>query len=293
MKFSLWGSGKKKLDVDAAYAKEMSPFLTPGATYTSWNENTKQMEPLDVNAIGRQKMTDLQRVRASQDSFDKKMKFFQGAAYAIPAAGVALTAAGVGAPVALAPGAAAPASAAAPTAGITFGTGGATMPTFGAPAAGLATGSGGTTAAVAPTVAGKGIASLLGKPGVAPAIINSGAALLQQRSQNKATNEATRLTLAGNAEALKLQREQLEAETRNADLDREELRAQNAAINELKRRELAAAEEVRAFDREQALYLRSRNETEDRRLAAQEARREPYRQAGQASLSRLMSMWGM
>lgn len=291
MKFSLWGSGKKKLDVDAAYAKEMSPFLTPGATYTSWNENTKRMEPVDVNAIGRQKMTDLQRVRASQDSFDKKMKFFQGAAYAIPAAGVALTAAGVGAPAALAPGAAAPASA--PTAGITFGTGGATMPTFGAPAAGLATGSGGTVAPIVAPAAKSGIASLLGKPGVAPAIINSGAALLQQRSQNKATNEATRLTLAGNAEALKLQREQLEMETRNADLDREELRAQNAAINELKRRELAAAEEVRAFDREQALYLRSRNETEDRRLAAQEARREPYRQAGQASLSRLMSMWGM
>lgn len=187
--------------------------------------------------------------------------------------------------------AAAAAAAAAPTAGITLGTGGATMPTLGAPA-GLATGAGGTTAPVAP-VAGKGIASLLGKPGVTPAIINSGAALLQQRSQNKATNEATRLTLAGNAEALKLQREQLEAETRNADLDREDLRAQNAAINELKRRELAAAEEVRAFDREQALYLRSRNETEDRRLAAQEVRREPYRQAGQASLSRLMSMWGM
>jgi hypothetical protein len=171
---------------------------------------------------------------------------------------------------------------------------GVTAPTFGAPAAaGLATGAGGTVAPIAPPVAGKGIASLLGKPGVTPAIINSGAALLQQHSQNKATNEATRLTLAGNAEALKLQREQLEAETRNADLDREELRAQNAAINELKRRELAAAEEVRAFDREQALYLRSRNETEDRRLAAQEARREPYRQAGQASLSRLMSMWGM
>lgn len=289
MKFSLWGSGKKKLDVDAAYAKEMSPFLTPGATYTSWNENTKRMEPVDVNAIGRQKMTDLQRVRASQDSFDKKMKFFQGAAYTGIGAGVALSALPAAAVVASG---GAPASAAAAP-GITLGTGGATLPTFGAPAAGLATGSGGTVAPIVAPAAKSGIASLLGKPGVVPAIINSGAALLQQRSQNKATNEATRLTLAGNAEALKLQREQLEAETRNADLDREELRAQNAAINELKRRELAAAEEVRAFDREQALYLRSRNETEDRRLAAQEARREPYRQAGQASLSRLMSMWGM
>ncbi|CAB4187138.1 hypothetical protein UFOVP1601_48 [uncultured Caudovirales phage] len=288
-----WGSGKKKLDVDAAYAKEMSPFLTPGATYTSWNENTKRMEPVDVNAIGRQKMTDLQRVRASQDSFDKKMKFFQAAAYAIPTAGLALTAAGVGAPAALAPGAATPGAASAAAANSGWGMSGVTAPTFGAPAAGLATGSGGTVAPIVAPAAKSGIASLLGKPGVAPAIINSGAALLQQRSQNKATNEATRLTLAGNAEALKLQREQLEAETRNADLDREELRAQNAAINELKRRELAAAEEVRAFDREQALYLRSRNETEDRRLAAQEARREPYRQAGQASLSRLMSMWGM
>ena len=79
MKFPLWGSGQKKLDVNAAYANEMAPFLTPGATYTRWNENTKRMEPVDVDAIGRQKMADLQRVRASQDSFDKKMKFFQGA----------------------------------------------------------------------------------------------------------------------------------------------------------------------------------------------------------------------
>lgn len=107
-----------------------------------------------------------------------------------------------------------------------------------------------------------------------------------QRSQNKAAEQARRDTLAANAEALKLQREQLELEARNADLDREDARALNAAINELKKRELDAAEEVRAFEREQALYLRSKDE-------ATEKRREPYRQAGQAALGRLMSMWGL
>lgn len=162
---------------------------------------------------------------------------------------------------------------------------------FLAPATGAATGAGGTTSVVAP-MAARGISSMFTGP-LASTIAGGLFSMASQRSQNKAADQARRDTLTANAEALKLQREQLEAETRNANLDREELRAQNAAINELKKRELDAAEEVRAFDREQALYLRSRNETEDRRLAAQEQRREPYRQAGSAALGRLMSMWGL
>lgn len=155
-------------------------------------------------------------------------------------------------------------------------------------AAGVATGAGGT---VAPVVGGAkaGLSSKLGALFTSPlaSTLAQGAfSLIGQRSQNKAADQARRDTLAANAEALKLQREQLEMETRNADLDREELRAQNAAINELKKRELEAAEEVRAFDREQALYLRSKDE-------AAEQRRAPYRQAGQAALGRLMSMWGL
>lgn len=206
---------------------------------------------------------------------DASRQFKQGA---ITAVAVPVAAAGVGAMMgAGGGGAAAPASWSMP---------GVTAPSFGAPAAasGVATGVGGTSAPVVAAGASK-LASMFTSPlasTVAGGLFSMGA----QRSQNKAADQARRDTLAANAAALQLQREQLEAETRNADLDREDARALNAAINELKKRELDAAEEVRAFDREQALYLRSKDE-------ATEARREPYRQAGQAALGRLMSMWNL
>lgn len=152
--------------------------------------------------------------------------------------------------------------------------------------AGPATAGGGLGGTVAPVAKGASkLAAMFTSP-LASTIAGGLFSLGAQRSQNKAADQARRDTLVAQAEALKLQREQLEMEARNADLDREDARALNTAINELKKRELDAAEEARAFDREQALYLRSKDE-------AAEQRRTPYRQAGQAALGRLMSMWGM
>jgi hypothetical protein len=82
-----------------------------------------------------------------------------------------------------------------------------------------------------------------------------------------------------NREALALQRQQLEAELRNADLDRADAKAANDALNELKRRELAASEEERA-------YKRGLEEQRETRLA-------PYRRQSEAALQRLSAIWGL
>ena len=149
---------------------------------------------------------------------------------------------------------------------------GVTAPIFGA---------GGATApaTAAATAASPGILSKIFTSPLAGTLVNAGTSLLGQRSQNKAADQARADTLKAQAEALAVQRQQLEMEARNADLDREDARALNAAINELKKRELDAAEEVRAFERTQ--------------YEARETRRAPYRQAGDAALKRLQAMWGI
>jgi hypothetical protein len=85
--------------------------------------------------------------------------------------------------------------------------------------------------------------------------------------------------LAGQREAIALERQRLEMELSNANLDREDARALNAAINELKKRELDAMEEERAYTRA--------NTDADR------ARRVPYQEASRAALGKLSSMWGI
>lgn len=109
--------------------------------------------------------------------------------------------------------------------------------------------------------------------------VNSGLALLGMRSQNKAADQARADALAGQREALAVERQRLEMEARNADLDREDAKALNAAINELKKRELDAAEEERS-------YTRTRADQQDARL-------EPYRQRGRQALDRLSAMWSL
>lgn len=242
-----------------------------------YDPRTNMLTPAGVAEVERNRVWNNEETARNLRGHRRLVNFGKIASVAIPTAGVGLSAMGVGAPAVVG-------SSSAPAA---WSMPGVSAPSFGAPAAaGVATGAGGTVApVVAPLAAKAGISSMFTSP-LASTLAQGAFSLIGQRSQNKAADQARRDTLAANAEALKLQREQLEMETRNADLDREELRAQNAAINELKKRELDAAEEVRAFDREQAMYLRSKDE-------ATETRRAPYRQAGTAALGRLMSMWGL
>lgn len=173
----------------------------------------------------------------------------------------------------------------APVLGSMFTGGGA--PVSGAmQAAGAATSPAASSAtAAAKTGIGGRLASIFTNPATS-ALVNAGTSYLANRSQNKANDQARRDTLAANAEALALQRQQLEMEMTNANLDREDARAAQAAMNELRKRELDAAEEVRAFDREQAQYVRAKDE-------ASEARRAPYREAGTKALARLNAIWGI
>ena len=268
MKFPLWGSGQKKLDVNAAYANEMAPFLTPGATYTQWNENTKRMEPVDVTAIGRQKMADLQRVRASQDSFNKKMKLAQFAAYAIPAAGVALSAAGGGASGGLGM---ANTGTWTTSVGAAPGTVGGVLPSTSLIPGALQTPTGGKmgfslsnlfkgfTGRDKATLGVGGLNAILGYRGTGQQISADERALAYQR-QSDAEMRA------------------LLAAQRQEDQDRELVR--EAALQ-------------KRFDAEQ-LGLQTRSDAQEKRLAdqynAREARMSPYREAGRTSLARIANI---
>lgn len=135
----------------------------------------------------------------------------------------------------------------------------------GAPAAaGAATSAAGTGAA---TAAKAGTMATLGKIFNSKGLdlgVNAALSLIGSKKASNAAEQARQDQLAANREAIALQRQQLEMEARNADLDREDARALNEAINRLKERELAAAEEERA-------YLRSKDEAREARLA-------PYRE---------------
>ena len=263
MKFPLWGSGQKKLDVNAAYANEMSPFLTPGATYTQWNENTKRMEPVDVAAIGRQKMADLQRVRASQDSFNKKMKLAQFASYAIPAAGVALSAAGGGttgglgmANTGVVPAIPPPADF---TAEILKQAGGSAAPTGGKMGFSLGNLFKGFTGRDKATLGVGGLNAVLDYRGKGNQLSADERALEYQRKSD-------------------MEMRALLAAQRDEDYQRELIR--EAALQ-------------KRFDAEQ-LGLQTRSDAQEKRLAdqynAREARMSPYREAGRTSLARIANI---
>ncbi len=135
-----------------------------------------------------------------------------------------------------------------------------------------------TTATAAPA-AGKfaTLGKLFSSPGMELGV-NTGLSLLGMRSQNRAADQARNDTLTQYREGLALERQRLEAETRNADLDRADAKALNDAINELKRRELDAAEEERS-------YRRGLEE-------AREARLQPYRDNSLRAMNALYSMLG-
>lgn len=165
---------------------------------------------------------------------------------------------------------------------------GAVMPTaaaFAPALAGLFTGGGAAAAtsagAGAVTAPAVGKLATLGKlfssPGFSTAV-NAGTTLLGMRSGNKAADQARTDQLSANREAIALERERLEMEARNANLDREDARALNDAINKLKQQELDLQIEGRDYER--SLYN------------AREARLQPHRQASEAALAKLMSMWG-
>lgn len=155
---------------------------------------------------------------------------------------------------------------------------GVTAPTFGAQAASVApkvlsVGSGATKIGKMAT-----LGKLFNSSGTELGV-NAGLSLLGMRSQNKAADQARADTLAANREALALQRQQLEMEMTNANLDREDARAAQAALNELRKRELDAAEEERAFNRSIT--------EQDRAYQA------PFREASVGALRKLQSMWGL
>lgn len=154
---------------------------------------------------------------------------------------------------------------------------------FGAGAAGGAGASAGSVPAAAGTATGTiGRMATLGKIFSSPGMelgVNAGLSLLGTHSAKKAADQARADQLAAQKEAIAIERQKLELEATNANLDREDQRALNAAINELKKRELDAAEEERAFNR----GLVEQRET---RLA-------PYRDASGRALQRLQSMWGI
>lgn len=147
-----------------------------------------------------------------------------------------------------------------------------------APAAGAVTGSAGTAATLAPA-AGKlaTIGKLFSSPGFTTAV-NAGMGLVGMSSARKSADQARQDTLIQQREAIALERQRLENEARNADLDREDAKALNAAINALKQQELDLQIEARDYDRN--IY------------STEQARLQPYRQASTAALNRLMSMWG-
>lgn len=153
---------------------------------------------------------------------------------------------------------------------------GVSAPVFGGASAAGAGGAAGTGAA-----GGAGATSALGRLFSSPGLnlgVNAGLTVAGMIGGNRAAGQARRDQMAQYREGLALQRQQLEAEARNADLDREDARALNAAVNELRRRELDAAEEQRAFDRGL--------------LEQREARLAPYRRASEQALARLNAMWG-
>lgn len=160
---------------------------------------------------------------------------------------------------------------------------GVTAPVFGGGAAtGAATGAAGAAgtaaAGTAATAAPSLVSRIFSSPGFAT-VVNAGLGIAGMRSQNRAADQARADMLAQQREAIALERQRLEMEARNADLDREDARRLNEAANELRRRELAIAEEERAWTRE-------REELRDSRLA-------PYRAGSEAAHRRLMQMWGL
>lgn len=72
---------------------------------------------------------------------------------------------------------------------------------------------------------------------------------LGNRSQNKSNKYVADLNAKNTSETLALERQRLEQEAQNANLDRADAMKMQEAINELKRRELDAAEEERAYTR--------------------------------------------
>lgn len=138
-----------------------------------------------------------------------------------------------------------------------------------------------TTAAATTGATSAGKLATLGKLFSSPGLnlgVNTGLTLMGMRSQNKAADQARTDQLAQYREGLALERQRLEMEARNADLDRADAKALNDAINELKRRELDAAEEDRS-------YRRGLEE-------ARETRLQPYRDVSMQAIRQLFPLLG-
>lgn len=245
------------------------PLLYPDGKVPSANPYTFKPQPGEYDPYaGSRDSLNAQMARREADA--RKMKLIKGIAtaavggmFAGPALGALFS--GGGAP-----------TAAAASSGWSMP--GVTAPTFGQAAGAvvpkvLSAGSGATTIGKMAT-----LGKLFDSPG-AELGVNAGLSLLGMRSQNKAADQARADTLAAQREALALQRQQLEMEMTNANLDREDARAAQAALNELRKRELDAAEEERAF---------SRSITEQDR-----AYQAPFREASVGALRKLQSMWGI
>ncbi len=151
---------------------------------------------------------------------------------------------------------------------------------FGAPAAI------GATAPVLGATSGLNTAMGIANSNIVGTGVNALLGWFGKKSADKATDQARQDQLAANREALALQRQQLEMQARNADLDRADAKALNDAINELKKRELDAAEEERQYQREQTDYLKQKDMARETALA-------PYRHNSAAAAQKLASMWGI
>lgn len=146
---------------------------------------------------------------------------------------------------------------------------------------GLGGASSGAGAGVAAGATSGGKLATLGRLFSSPGFdlgVNSGLTLLGMRSQGQAADRAREDQLAQYREGLALERQRLEQEARNADLDRADAKALNEAINELRRRELDATEEERS-------YRRGLEES-------REARLQPYRDLSLQALRQLFPLLG-
>lgn len=247
---------------------EMAPSIVP----TRFSVNDPWRGRAEYEEGIRRTMADWERDNASKKGHNRLVNIGRVASAVPFAMGAGSALAGL-----YGGGAAAPAAAS----GAGWSMPGVSAPVFGG-AAGAATGGAGGAGMAATAGAGAGKLATLGKLFSSPGLelgVNAGLTLLGNRSANKAADQARADQMAQYRESIALQRQQLEMEARNADLDREDARALNAAINELKKRELDAAEEERAFNRSL--------------IEQRETRMAPYRRSSEAALQRLNQMWGL
>lgn len=115
--------------------------------------------------------------------------------------------------------------------------------------------------------------------------VNAGTTLYGMKKGHQAADTARADQIEYQKKALALEIARLEAETRNADLDRADAKALNDAINALKQQELDLQIEQRDYTRSQDAFERGEYTARQTRLA-------PYRQASETALNKLMGMWG-